>query len=785
MTRPFLLLLPFLPFLLATSVLHAEPPSAKYIFPAGGRRGTTVPVRIGGCNFHGRAHFHLMGSGIKAATEIAKTNTQWFEGPLIPLPASQASEDYPVDHANSMEIATDAPLGDHLWKVSTSQGVTASLPFVVGDLPEIVERELPGVPAPVSVNLPVTVNGRIFPREDVDQWQFHLTAGQTVTCSVDALRLKSPLEARLELFDPHGHSLGESLSQRGNEALLRFTATEEGDYSVKIHDIQFGGLQDYVYRLTLTAGPRIDDVFPLGGQRGTDVVLTLSGANLPAPTATVKLPTGPESQFAYRVEAGAAPSNAIMLDLGDLPEVVESASRSAAVRVTLPAVLNGRVQQPGEADDWSFEAKKGDRLDFDVRAARLGSPLDSVLQILDAQLKVIAENDDLNNGQTDSLLRWTSPADGVYTARVTDRLPDRGSSRFAYRLRVTGAANLDWYLNMPSDALVLERKKPATLKVFVDRGATLAGDIALGFEGLPAGITVSPQVIPAQQNEVTLTFVAADSQKVECLPVTITGTLKHGDQQLTQPVVLLNDSSRKPAQLWLAVALPTPFRFAGLFETKYMSRGSHFTRHYTIQRNGFEGPLEARLADAQGRHLQGASGDPVSISPTQNEFDFTVKLPPWMEIGRTSRTQLLVMGIITDTDGSRHVVSYSSNAQNDQMIALVDPGKLAITLNRRTLPLIPGEHATLDFRLQRGMGLNQDAQIEVIVPDGMSGVSSETIKLPMNDQQGQLKFAFSAAATEVPLAPLIIRATTLDDRHLPVTAEAELELVPLSKQAKR
>lgn len=778
MLRRFPNWLLFATLMLLTSAVQADPPEAKYVFPPGGRRGTTVPVRIGGCNFHDRATFHLMGTGIGAATEIVKTKTPWFEGPVIPQPASQAKEDYPVDYVNSMEIAADAALGDHLWKVSTSQGVTASLPFVVGDLPEVVEPELPGLPYPVDVTLPVTVNGRIFPREDVDLWRFHAEAGQTITCDVDALRLGSPLEARLELFDAQGKSLGESLSTPGKDAVLRFTAPSSGDYAIKIHDIQFGGLQHYVYRLTLTAGPRLDFVYPLGGKRGSDVALELVGANLPGSAATAKLPATPGARFDYRLEYGGVTSNSVPIELDDMPEVLEPATSGAPPRVTFPAVVNGRIQRPGETDEWTFEAKKGEEFDFDLRAARLGSPLDSVLQIVDAQQKVIAENDDLANAQTDSRLRFSAPADAVYAVRITDRLPDRGSPRFAYRLRVTTAAQPDLQLTVPSDAVTLERSKPATLKVTADRGPGVAEEISLQVEGLPPGVTFKPAAIPAQQKEVNLTFEAPETVKIQSVPLKITGKVKRNGQELSRPVMLANRANDgTPVPVWLSVALPTPFRFAGVFETKFMPRGSQYVRHYTIQRNGFDGPLEARLADQQGRHLQGVTGDPVSISPTQSEFDFTVKLPSWMEIGRTSRTTLSVMGIVTDKDGSRHVVSYSSNAQNDQMIALVDPGKLAITLERRTLPIVVGERAKLSFRLQRSNGLNQPTQVEVLVPDGLRGVAAQSVTLPATEQQGQLELTFTSEATGPVLAPLVIRATTIDERKLPVVNEVNLELV--------
>jgi hypothetical protein len=753
----------------------ADPPEAKYLFPAGGQRGSVVPVRIGGCNFHDRASFHLSGSGLTAAPEIARTETVWFEGPLIPLPASQAKEDYPLDYANSMHVGADAQLGLRSWCVSTSQGVTASMPFVIGELPEVVEAEVPGEPKPTTDTLPVTVNGRIFPREDVDLWTFHAEAGQTVTCAVDAQRLGSPLWARLELLDAQGKTLSESLTLPNDDAVVRFTAPMSGNYSIKIHDISFGGLQNYVYRMTLTAGPYLDQAFPLGGRRGSDVKLELTGANLTDTHPTIKLPNTSRSTFDYRATNAAFSSNALGLELDDFPEFVEPAAEQ---KITFPAVLNGRILQSGEIDQWSFQAKKGEELDFDLRAARLGSLLDSTLQIIDAGQKVLAENDDLGNGQSDSRLRFQVPADGEFRIRIADRLPDRGGSRFAYRLRVTAASQPDFQLVAGNDAIVIERDKSTAWKLVVDRGPGVNDEIALQIDGLPEGVTVSPQVIPKQQREVNLTFKAAEKAKIACSQLRISAKTVVNGQEILRPLTLnRRESDGQPAPVWLAVALPTPFRFAGVFETKYMPRGSAFVRHYSIQRNGFAGGLEARLADNQGRHLQGVTGQPVAVSPGQSEFDFTVKLPPWMEIGRTSRTTLLLIGTVVDFDGSQHVVSYSSNAQNDQMIALVDPGRLAVSPDRRTFPAVPGTHATIAIRLQRSNGLARDIQVEAVIPNGMRGVSANRVTVSPNSERAQLDVTFDNQDIGPFQAPIIIRATTVDERNLPVIAETLVEFV--------
>src|SRR5205085_9638846 len=145
--------------------IRAEEPYVSYIFPAGGQRGTTVKFRVGGHYLHGEAAFSMYGAGVKASDRVREVPTVWFEGPIVPLPASQQKEDYPKDHAGEVQIAADAPRGQRLWRVRTSQGVAPAMPFVVGELPVIVEQENVGKPISVKCQLPVTINGRIFPRE--------------------------------------------------------------------------------------------------------------------------------------------------------------------------------------------------------------------------------------------------------------------------------------------------------------------------------------------------------------------------------------------------------------------------------------------------------------------------------------------------------------------------------------------------------------------------------------------------------------------------------------------
>ena len=210
-----------LAIVLATGAVWADPPTASYVFPAGGQRGQTVKVRVGGLFLHEECPFAVTGPGVTASPALKRTGTLWFEGPLLPMPASQQTEDYPQDMAGQMAIAADAPLGVRRCRVWTSQGAAPSVKFVVGDLPEIVEHEVDGEAPPVLVRPPVTINGRIFPRANVDVWTVQAKKEDTYTCLATAASIGSPLDARLEVYDLENRQIAECDAAVGGDPELR------------------------------------------------------------------------------------------------------------------------------------------------------------------------------------------------------------------------------------------------------------------------------------------------------------------------------------------------------------------------------------------------------------------------------------------------------------------------------------------------------------------------------------------------------------------------------------
>jgi hypothetical protein len=660
--------------------------------------------------------------------------------------------------------------------------------FVVGDLPEVIEHEIEGAPIPEQVKLPVTINGRIFPREDVDLWSFHAEKGQTISCSIDSRSLGYPLEAVLEIIAPDGRVVRDVRRQTdaAGDPTAVFTARVAGDYTVKVNDAGFAGGPHFVYRLTVQAGPRFETVFPLGGRRGETVSFLLNG------TRTVSWPLNLATGHAMlqRVEGlGVVP-----LHVDDLPELRES--DPAGTTFTLPAMLNGCIAHAGEIDVWSVELKKGQGIALGVLAAQLGSKLDSVLTIGEVGGAELARNDDRVPGQADAALTFTAPKDALYQLRISDRFATRGGPAFGYRLRATLADQPDFELTLTGDMVNLTRqteaeaadpdpkKRPAAkvppLRVTMTPVGSFAKDVKLEAIGLPEGVTLETPLINAKQKFVDLRFVAPPRTKIQVANVTIRGTAELDGKTLTHDAVFPTGFGEPAADhIRLAIAPPVPFRHIGEYwVTNDQPSGTTMSKHYELQRDGFDGPLTVSLADRQGRCLQGLTAQPMTVPAGATDFTYTVLFPPDLELGRTNRVQLMLVGEITDFDGSRHTVSYTSFEQNEQMISVVTEGELRLATSNTSYPVVPGGRVGVPFTLRRNAGVaKRPLRVELKVPPHIGEVSAAPVLLGDDVNEGTLTIEYGPRPGPFNM-PLTVFAQTADNQEPPHQAAARIELVP-------
>lgn len=140
----------------------------------------------------------------------------------------------------------------------------------------------------------------------------------------------------------------------------------------------------------------------------------------------------PRGAYEVSVLSAGGESSRLKLQVDDLPQLTESTEPATRV-AQLPASCWGVLNPMGDTDTFEFDARKNQTLIFDLNAKLLGSKADAVLTLTDAEGKVLASNNDFDNG--DPFLAYTFTQDGTYRVRVNDLQLGASGDHF-YRLSI-------------------------------------------------------------------------------------------------------------------------------------------------------------------------------------------------------------------------------------------------------------------------------------------------------------------------------------------------------------
>jgi hypothetical protein len=227
----------------------------------------------------------------------------------------------------------------------------------------------------------------------------------------------------------------------------------------------------------------------------------------------------------------------------------------------------------------------------------------------------------------------------------------------------------------------------------------------------------------------------------------------------------------------LAVALQAPFVIKGEYDMGFAARGGMHKRKYKIERNGYEGPIEISLADRQARHLQGVEGPTITVPAGATEFAYSAYLPPWMETGRTCRVCVMGVGVLKEPDGSEHRVSFSSVNQNEQLVAVVGPGMLALEADRTSFAIVPRKSFSVPVRIKRGQEVQGPVELTVIAPVHLQGITAAKTTIAAKMERGELVINFAEKLVGPFNMPITVRATLMRNGE-PLVAEVQLDLQP-------
>jgi hypothetical protein len=309
--------------------------------------------------------------------------------------------------------------------------------------------------------------------------------------------------------------------------------------------------------------PVLTTFSPHGAQRGTAVVLTLTGTglapgtrlSLPFKAVQKPLPNAKPNPAQVRIEMtvdaavapGIYPIRAVNEEgvsalrwfrvdtLPGVAEIEDNNTPEKAQKVPFPVVVEGQCPG-GDVDHFRFTARKGQHIVVEVESARLGSGVLPQLRITDAKKQLVAA-DDSQVLAGDARVIFTAPSDGDLIVELSDSRY-RGAAPAHYRLRV---ADYD----VPEEVFPLGGRRGETV-TFTLRGGTLArpvemkrkvednpafpGRMLLVPEGIRAG-TLPPRLAVGDLPEVIVPRRTNETAVVQVMPpLVVNGRLERAGQ---------------------------------------------------------------------------------------------------------------------------------------------------------------------------------------------------------------------------------------------------------------
>jgi hypothetical protein len=725
--RPALLSFPLLPFLLLAAVTaraQVRPSHVYAIDPRGVVRGATSEVVIDGANLEGATAVLFDEAGLRG--RILEVTDQGEDKPERATVDSLLILDRARKSRARVELTVPegARQGRHGLRLVTPLGTTNIGLFDVGVLPEVREDAA----AAGGLRLPVTVNGRIGKEDEVDAFAFDAREGESLVFKIDAGGLGSSLDARVTVVDAAGAEVATSDNAVGGmDPVFDHRFLKAGRYTVRVGDALNEGGKAYFYRLTVGVLPFVKAVFPLGVPAGAPSALVAEGENLGAPQG---VPVKAEAQarggsvpLPLETPQG-RPLNLPRVAVGTDPELREhepNDTLAAAQPLRAPTTVNGRIEKPGDADVFRFEAAQGQSLVFEVMARRLGSPLDSVIEVLDAKGAPVPR----------ATLR------PMLKTSIT--LRDHGSQDAGIRLESWAGISVGDLL-LIGDELMEVAELPAgpdadvVMRSFRGERVPLEDTSGTGHpqaspvykvERLPPGAKPPANGLPVftvvYRNDDGGPFYRKDSRLTFAAPATGVYYVRVADARgLGGPLFAYR----------LTVAPPRPdFQLLADPANPNVPRGGRVPLKVASRRfDGFNGPIDVRVEGLPA----GIRAEPGVIAPGRDSVTLILSAEPDTALETPAPYSVSGQARIAGRSVTRVAGPAEPSERGEiRVVALATPPDLRIvSAEPREITIAPGEKARVKVQIERGNGFAgrvgltvQNLPMYVSLPDvGLNGI---------------------------------------------------------------
>ncbi len=732
---------------------QTAPPTLQRVSPSGAQRGTRVSLTVEGTNIAGATRFIFSEPGFSASNIAVKELP--VEKPMTPkgvvrtdAPIEDKARRYQV--TADLSIAPGVPHAVHAFRIETPIGVSNLLRFAVSSLAEIVEEEPNGPDAAQKVTLPAVLVGSLGVAGDVDAYEFRARTGEEMVFQVVARPLGSRLDSIVRLLNGDGKLLGSSNDvDLSRDAVLTWRFTETGTYRVTVEDVEHGGgANGFAYRVHAGPLPYLTGLFPLGIATGSTAEIAATGVNLGA--TSVRRIAGDRSAIVGRTiplpastPAGSA-LNRKALALGSYPEALEAEPNdesAVAQALAIPSTVNGRIwrrEPPAgggtalpDTDVYRFTARKGQKIVLDVTAQQLGSPLDSIIEVLDATGQLV-------------------PRAAIRCVAQTEiALNDPDSDRRSMRLTTWNGFAINDHLLIgdellqiaalpthPDDDVQLMRHRSGRLTL-LDTSARnhSVGEAVYKVEIHPPGTRFEPNGLPAYRigyvnDDGGVRFGGKDSRLHFEAPADGDYFVRIGDVRgLEGERYAYRLTVREPAPDFEVAFDPKSFN---------LPKGGRVSVNVTADRkDGFDGPIEVELQDlppgltATSARIPAGAATTVLMLAAAADASFQgqkASLPSMHPPlpGTSAAPAHDIPGLIALTlvgrgtiDG-RPVSRTAETTEPISVVALTPQPDLVVTTDASRIELAPGRAVTLTVTIERHNGFTGRVPVSVMnLPHGV------------------------------------------------------------------
>lgn len=525
-------------------------PQLLSMTPMGGPPGSSLEFRVRGEDLEGIRSVWLdcdrLTAKVKAVKEIKLEKTRF----------SRKTYDPGQEVFLQVDVAEDATPGAHSLRLLTESGLSGPVTFVVSEGKVVQEQPEPhqGPESAQLLEFPVNINGRIGRNGEVDFYAFEVLENRELQLEVlvaggilsgspihfrdpelilyqpsqgwfqgKARRLETRVESTIFLLPVEGGILKPRLLHRFSKpgrylAAVGSLAQKGGpghNYQLRIAPVGSSAPQGQDrwtrYRAAHDA-PLLDWLergFGREIQSSRRQQLRARGAGSPEGNSAAT-PSGEDRKKPGRSGAGPGGQGGSLAGYPSLVESEPDETPESAAAISLPVILEGRIDAPGDLDHFRFAVEAGQSVAFEIQTVdRMFPQLSPWLEVLDSSGRTVCSNIyrsvENNSAYWQKFLQskaiFTFEEAGDYVLRLRDLTSRQGGEGFTYRVLVRPQVPHIGVVTLAGgDHINLVPGEARPLKLTLEREEGLDHMVTLHLENLPPGIQVLPTVVPAEKS---------------------------------------------------------------------------------------------------------------------------------------------------------------------------------------------------------------------------------------------------------------------------------------------